>query len=222
MKKLLLLLLPFLLFSYEIDFSKKFTKDLLPDILTANISISIEDSEEKIVIKRLEKFNKEIKKYDKIDKTMGNFNVRPLYQHASKTPTIYAYKGILNYTLETMDAIFMGEFVSLVTSLKNNRDTTISLNNLSWKVKEESYKVTLDALRLEAIIWIEEYSKILSKDINKECKIKNINLTDNYQPHYASSPMLRMDSSFKKEKMLVPEISKQNISINTTYKIECE
>ncbi len=223
MKKYLFLLIPFFLNAYEIDFSKKFTKDLIPNVLGADISIIIEDNKESEVIERLDVFNNKIKEYKKVEKQLGSFNVRPQYQRSSNSPKIYGYKGTLNYKIETTDALLMGEFISLITSLKENRDTSVSLNNLSWRVKDDSYNVIIDLLRLESINWIENYAKNLSTDLNKSCKVKSINLQNNILHTYRqSAASLRLDSSLKKENVPVPEVSQQKISIISNYKLECK
>lgn len=69
MKKLLILLFPIFIFAYEIDFNKTFSRDLMPNVLSANISITIEDKKERLVINRLNIFDKEIKKYKKVEKS---------------------------------------------------------------------------------------------------------------------------------------------------------
>lgn len=223
MKRFLVLLLPFLLSAYEINFSKKFTKDLIPNVLGADISVIIEDKKEKTVIERLEVFNTAIKEYKKVEKQLGTFNIRPQYQRTSNSPKIYGYIGTLNYKIETTDALNMGEFISLLTSLKDNRDTSVSLNNLSWRVKDDSYNVILDLLRLESINWVENYAKVLSADLKKECKVQSINLLNNLL-HTYREPMavLKLDSSLQRENVPVPEISQQKIFITTDYKMECK
>jgi predicted secreted protein len=223
MKKYLFLLIPFLLNAYEINFSKKFTKDLIPNILGADISIIVEEKKEKEVIERLDIFNNKIKEYKKVEKQLGSFNVRPQYQRSSNSPKIYGYKGTLNYKIETADALYMGEFISMITSLKEDRDTSVSLNNLSWRVKDDSYNVILDLLRLESIEWVENYAKNLSADLNRTCSVKEIDLRNNILHTYRESvASLRIDSSLQKENVPVPEVSQQKISITTNYKLECK
>ncbi|PLY10832.1 MAG: hypothetical protein C0626_04160 [Arcobacter sp.] len=223
MKKYLFLLIPFLLNAYEINFSKKFTKDLIPNILGADISIIVEDKKEKEVIERLDIFNNKIKEYNKVEKQLGSFNVRPQYQRSSNSPKIYGYKGTLNYKIETTDALNMGEFISMITSLKEDRDTSVSLNNLSWRVKDDSYNVILDLLRLESIEWVENYAKNLSADLNRTCSVKVVDLQNNILHTYREAvASLRIDSSLKRENVPVPEVSQQKISITTNYKLECK
>lgn len=223
MKKYLFLLIPFLLNAYEINFSKKFTKDLIPNVLGADISVIIEDKKESEVIERLDVFNNEIKKYKKVEKQLGSFNVRPQYQRSSNTPKIYGYIGTLNYKIETTDALNMGEFISMITSLKENRDTSVSLNNLSWRVSDDSYNVILDLLRLESINWVEDYTKNLSTDLKKVCEVKAVDLQNNiFHTYRESTATLRLDSSLKRENVPVPEVSQQKITITTNYKLECK
>ncbi|WP_419763571.1 MAG: SIMPL domain-containing protein [Arcobacter sp.] len=223
MKKYLFLLIPFILNAYEINFSKKFTKDLIPNILGADISIIVEDKREKEVIERLDIFNNKIKEYNKVEKQLGTFNIRPQYQRSSNSPKIYGYKGTLNYKVETTDALNMGEFISMITSLKEDRDTSVSLNNLSWRVKDDSYNVILDLLRLESIEWVENYAKNLSADLNRTCSVKVVDLRNNILHTYRqSAASLRLDSSLKRENVPVPEVSQQKISITTNYKLECK
>jgi hypothetical protein len=117
----------------------------------------------------------------------------------------------------------MGEFISMITSLKEDRDTSVSLNNLSWRVKDDSYNVILDLLRLESIEWVENYAKNLSADLNRTCSVKEIDLRNNILHTYRESvASLRIDSSLQKENVPVPEVSQQKISITTNYKLECK
>lgn len=221
MKKFLLLLLPVLMFSYEINFNKTFSKDVMPDILSANISVSIEDDEERVVIKRLKVFNKEIKAYKKVEKELGRFNVRPIYQHSSNSPLIKGYKGTLSYKISSKDALFIGEFVEKITSLKTNRDTTVSLNNLSWRVKKETLSVINDLLRLEAITWAENYVKTLSSDLNRECVVKSIDFNNSFRPSYTKAVRLS-NMSKSNEGVVVPEMAQENKKLNTNFKVECK
>ena len=56
------LLLPILGFSYELNFNKSFTKVVNPDLLTTNITISVEKKDENKVNGEIEKFNDFLKK----------------------------------------------------------------------------------------------------------------------------------------------------------------
>lgn len=216
MKKSILLFIPAFLFSYDVEFTKTFSKDLIPDILSTNFSVSIEDDKEKKVLTRLEKFNDAIKKYDKVEKKLGRFNISPVYQHSSHTPVIKGYRGTISYHIKSIDGIFIADFVEKITDLKDNRDTSVSLSDLSWKVKESTYDVTMDILRLEAINWAENYTKILSKDINKDCMLKSINFSNN--GFIQNNQIVALRSA----EMIMPEKSEESIKLTANYKMECK
>ncbi|MGB9801811.1 MAG: hypothetical protein ACPLSX_02510, partial [Arcobacter sp.] len=73
------------------------------------------------------------------------------------------------------------------------------------------------------INWVENYAKVLSNDLHKECNIKNIRLENNIMHTYrAQMTSMKLSSSLKKEDVPVPEVSHQKLSIITNYKLECK
>ena len=218
----LLLVLPIIAFSFEIEFNKKFSHDLPHDTLSAFIKVTISDDNEIIVSNRLEVFNQKIKSYDKVEKRLGYYTIRPKYKHSKNTPRISSYFGELRYKVDARKARYMDEFISEITLLKKNRDTTVSVDNLSWSVREDTFNVSLDLLRLEAINWGEQYVKNLSNDINKDCKLKSIiiNRIDQYSEVENKDIYSTTDISYKKIPVL--EANQEKIKINPNYIMECK
>ncbi len=218
----LLFLLPIFAFSFEVEFNKKFFHELPHDTLTTTLLVTITDDSEIKVGDRLEVFNKKIKSYDKVERKLGNYNIRPKYKYSSNKPKIIGYVGELRYKVNSRKARFMDEFVSEITKLKENRDTSIAVNNLSWTVREDTYNVALDLLRLEAINWIEDYSKNLSSDIGKECTIKNITINTINQMTAYRNKAIYANSSISKKVIAVPEANQEQIKINPRYVLDCK
>ena len=217
------LLLPVTLFSFEVEFNKQFSKELMADTLSANLIIRIDSSKEKDISKRLTKFNEEIKDYDEVEKKLGNFTIRPNYKYSStNTPKITGYIGELRYVIHSTNAKSINELITNINELKEKRDTSISVSGLSWKVKDSTYNVALDILRLEAISWAQVYSSNLSKDLQKRCSVKNIRINShrNIRPMRANFSAEAM--SLKKQSIPVPQSNRQKISINPTYILECK
>lgn len=222
-KSLLALALPMSLMSFEVDFNKKFTKELMADTLSTVIIIRIESGQEKDISTRLTKFNEHIKKNKQVEKKLGSFTIRPSYKYSSThTPKIVGYIGELRYTINSTKAKKINNFISEINELKEERDTSITVSNLSWKVKDDTYNVALDILRLEAITWAEVYAKNLSNDINKKCAVKNIHVNShrNSMPMRSNYAMEAMASA--KSSVPVPQANRQKISINSSYKLECK
>jgi len=222
MRFLTLLLIPIFAFSFDVKFNKKFSKELSHDTLTTYLTITIIDDTEIKVGEKLEIFNKKIKSYDKVERKLGKFNIRPKYKYSSNTPKIVGYLGELRYQVNSRKARFMDEFISEVTKLKKNRDTSISVNNLSWAVKEDTYNITLDLLRLEAITWGQRYAKILSSDIDRNCKIKEINISTTNQIMRMQNREVYANASISNKSIPIPEANQEKIKINPSYILECE
>ncbi len=221
MKILKLLIIPIVAFSFEFEFNKKFYQKLSHDVLSTSLSIIIINDTEQLVNNKLEVFNNKIKSFNKVEKRLEGFNIRPKYRHSNNTPKIIGYVGELRYKINSHKAKFMNEFITEITNLKKNRDTTVSIDNPSWKVRESTYNVTFDLLRLEAINWAERYSRNLSNDINKKCEIKKIDID-------ISSKILKFNEhitygNFSKDKTVsIPKVNKEEIVINPKYLMECK
>lgn len=223
-KSTALLVFPVALFSFEVNFNKEFTKELMPDILSSDLTIRIESDNEGKISKRLTKFNEFIKEDRKVEKKLGNYTVRPNYKYSSNnTPKIIGYVGELRYKVSSDDAKAVNSFITSVNKLKNSRDTSIIVSQLSWKVKDSTYNVALDILRLEAISWGETYAKNLSEDLQKKCQLKQVNLNGQNQPVYTKSlrTEVAMDNR-NRSSVTVPQANHQKIAINPNYTMECK
>ncbi len=210
-------------FAYDINFSKNFSKKLMPDILSTNLSIRIEGKNEQEISNKLAIFNKEIKENKVLDKKLGSYNVRPNFKYSSNnSPKITGYVGELRYKIESNNAKDINTFITSINTLKKSRSTSISVSGLSWKVKDDTYNVALDILRLESIYWIETYVNNLSKDLNKKCEVKNINISAFNRPvSYAMSRNFQ-GSEMISDSIPVPQANNQKISIHPIYKVDCK
>ena len=219
MKKIYLLALPALLFSFEINFNKKFSQSLIQDTLTTNLSVVVNDENEKKINTILEKFNKKIKESNKVEKDLGSLSIRPVYRSSSNVPKITGYRGELRYKVNADKARKINNFISELIELKDDRDTNIIINNLRWTVKEEEYIKAQDELRLSSIIWVSNYTKELSSTFNKDCSVKNINIhTNSYRPLAKMS----FNSESANTKIAVPQSNKEEVSITPSFTLECK
>jgi len=218
----LILLLPVFLFSFELEFNKKFSQALPHDILRTHLIITITDDSEKEVDSRLNKFNELIKEYDKVEKKLGIFNIRPKFRHAGSTPIVIGYIGKLVYKVESNKALYMDEFISQITELKKFRDTTVSISNLSWTVRESTYNVTLDLLRLNAINWAQRYIGNLSNDLKKTCNLKNISIEKNLSGLALANRSFNEDINSTTSGLTVPQANPEIIEINPKFVMECK
>ena len=217
--------LPLALNAFELNFSKSFTKELMPDTLVTNITIRIDSKDEQSISNRLNLFNEEIKRHKAVEKKLGSYNIRPNFKYSStNAPKIVGYTGELKYRVNSDAPKLVEEFIVDLNEMKKSRDTSILVSGLTWRVKDDTYNVALDILRLDAINWANTYSKNLSKDLNLKCEVKKVNIGSYNSPMYRQPLAARAFSSSAKmeEAVPVPEANHQKVTINPNYVMECK
>lgn len=225
-KKLLIttLLLPILGFSYELNFSKSFSKVLNSDLLSTSVNISIENKDEKVVNSQIEKYNKFIKENKTVSIKNSNYNLSPQYEYVKDKRNLKGYVGDSRFTVQSKDAQKINTFLNEIVSLKANdkaSDLKLDISNLAWEISEELQNQSYDELRLESLIWIETYAKELSSKITKKCEIKNVNILDSNEHFQAKTRMVSMAmDSINSD--ITPLNSEQNTSINTNFILDCK
>lgn len=222
MKFVYLLILPVFLFSFELKFNKKFQHELSHDTLSTFVTVGIEDETEKTVRERLDIYDKRIKAFDKVEKKFDELDIRPKYRNASSTPKVIGYYGELRYQIDTSKAIYMDQFIAGITKQKRNRDTSITVSDLSWSVREDTYNVTLDLLRLEALNWGINYSNNLSVDVKKECILKDVDIQKVNQLMELNVRKYYSNETASTKSVPVPEAKQEKIVIYANYIMECK
>ena len=221
-----LLLIPILGFSYEVNFNKSFSKIVNPDLLTTNISISVEKKDESKINSEIERFNDFFKKTNDVILKNGSFTLSPKYKYHDNKQEFIGYFGNLRYIIESKNAKDLNDFIDKLISIKESvksEEVKLNISNISWKTSDDLQNKSLDALRLEAIHWVDSYSKSLSTQVSKYCEISKINIFESISGNvtYARAEM----SSFGVSKMaadVAPISNEQNITINPNFVLECK
>ena len=220
------LLLPILGFSYELNFNKSFTKVVNPDLLTTNITISVEKKDENKVNSEIEKFNDFLKKTTDVTLKNGSFTLSPKYKYHDNKQEFLGYVGNLRYTAESKNAKDLNGFMDKLISIKENiksEEVKLNIANISWNISDNLQNKSFDELRLEAINWIDNYAKTLSSQVSKYCEVSKINIfeTNTGNVVYARAEMASLSMS-KMAADVAPISSEQNITINPNFILECK
>ncbi len=221
MKLPLLLSLPALIFGFELNFTKEFSKVLLPDELTSNIKVVVQNEEEKEVISSLNQYNRFLKKYDEIDKSNVSMSITPKYLYKNGQSIFMGYNGILNYTVSTKESSKMKEFLENFYTIKEENTTSLLMPTLQWKINDKVYEEQLDSLRIEAIIWGNNYSAELSRKMNKRCSLKNVTINGNFGRPMMYTNESRVLKSNKVEMPIVEQVN-ETITITPNFTLECQ
>ncbi len=220
-KSILLILyfvLPVSLFSYELNFNKKFSKKVSADVISSFINITVEDKEEDNINEKIEVFNTFIEENTNIIKKNGNFSLTPKYKYYNKKQEFVGYIGSLRYGLESKDAISINGFINELISMKNKFNSTkikVNISSVSWNISQKLYDDSLDDLRLDAITWIKFYATNLSK----QCVVKKIDV------NYIGNNIMRKSMGrtlMTNYAEVAPIQGEKQISINPRYTLECK
>ncbi len=212
---IILVLFSLSLFAVNINFSKPFELELKPNILQAQISISVIQSSEKKVSMLLGKFSDFINNEKEIDKKGGNYNIYPQYNYENNQRYKSDYIGTINYNISSASSEKLNLFLTKLYEKKIDNRTNINTNSLRWIVSEELKVGQIDKLRLDAILWSDVYAKELSVSLSKVCEVVKISFSnvDNFYP----APMREMKSSAP-----IPTQDLQKITIRPTFELECK
>lgn len=221
-----LCLLPVLSFSYELNFNKSFSKVVNPDLLTTTITVSVEKKDENKVNAEIEKFNDLIKKTNNVTLKNGSFTLSPKYKYYDNKQEFIGYVGNLRYSAESKNAKELNSFMDSLTSLKDSiksDDVKLNISNVAWNISDDLQNKSFDALRFEAITWIDSYAKTLSGQVAKFCEVSKINIFESNTGNvvYARAEMA-YSTMAKSVANVAPISSEQNITINPNFILECK
>lgn len=220
----LLLIVPIFALSYELNFNNSFSKSLNPDILSSTVNISVTRENEKNANIEIEKFNDFLKNTKNITLKNTNYNLTPKYEYIENKPYFKGFVASINFVVESKESSIINSFLSDLLAFKDSQkksDIKINISNLSWEVSEKLQNKIIDNLRLESILWIEDYAKEISKKSSKKCEIKSVII--NEDGNYNFSRVKAVSFSTNSENMDISPIrSEQNIKINTNYILDCK
>ena len=218
------LILPFILYGFDINFGKKFTEEIVPNKLSTKIVITIDKDREDKLSPILNRFNIFISQEKDIEKKDGQFFIEPRYTYNGGKSKIIGYSGILKYSIYSTNDKNMNSFLKALLNLKKNKDISISISSLKWIVDDSKNEKVLASLRLKSILFGKKYASEISVKIDNFCVLKNINITSHsFRPFYnISTHGVKMSSSINESNIPVPQANKNSLSIEVNYILECK
>ncbi len=225
MKHILILTLALVtLNAYEIRFDKSFEKSILPDVLSTQISIESDKEKETEVKNELDKFGEFFKSLKHIKLKHGNFSINPKYAYEKDKAKCIGYYGTLNYKVKAKTAKDMNEFIKNFLDFKEKTNPKIKtkLSHIHWEIGKKPYQEAVENLRIEALLWANKYAKKLSATLKSTCRLKKAIFSK--APLYQSRNDVRVFAVKKFTSQVNTYLvkSKEDISINPNFTIECE
>ncbi len=212
----ILILFSLSLSAVNIKFSKPFEQELKPNLLQAQISITVIQSSEKKVSGLLGKFSSFINDQTEIEKKGGNYNIYPQYNYENNQRYKSDYIGTINYNISSPFSEKLNLFLASLYEKKSDNRTSINTNSLRWIMSKEIKEGKVDKLRLDAILWSDIYAKELSTTLSKVCEVVKISFGN--IDNFFSSEMTDIATSSAP----IPTQDLQKITINPTFELECK
>ena len=230
MKYLLsLFVLSSVLFGYNIEFAKKFSKEISNDEITSYISVYSKHKLQKKAIYNLSKYKSLMEKNKDIKKLNIKQNTYPEYRYEKTTNrrVLEGYKATLAYTISSDEPTKISEYIEDLLKIKKyGEDIQVTFSNLTYGVSKKKKAEIEDALRLDAIVWGKYHAMDLSVKVGQKCQPKEIIINPNsymrpMQSTYRAlgKSAMAMESSID---VSMPTPSDTSISIDALFKFDCK
>ena len=207
------------LFGYEVEMQKRFTKEIMPNKLTAVVSISTQQKTLEDVLTKLEAYSKFIKSQKDVDISDNGFHTSPDYRYDKNKRTKIGYRGSINYKVTSNDKKSIESFLNLL-SHEEKEGIDLYLSSRKWSIDPKDLQNVKETLQIEAIEWAKKYAKKLSKKLDDRCKIEKITLgnVSGVNPYRVMSA--RADSQSKE--LPLAEKTKQKITLRAQIQYKCK
>lgn len=225
----ILMVLSSVIFGYEIEFQKKFSKEISNDEITSYISIYSKHKMQKKAIYGLSKYKTFMEKTKDIKKLNIKQNTYPEYRYEKQTNkrVLEGYKATLTYTISSDSPTKISEYIEELLKIKKYGEAIqVTFSNLTYQVSKKKKEATEDALRLEAIVWGKYHGMDLSVKVGQKCEVHNIIINPNsyIRPMHTTYRTLGKSAMAMESNIDVsmPTPSDTNISINSLFKFQCK
>ncbi len=150
-------------------------RDLSPDILNMNFSMTAKAQKESDVINILGSVDKLIRNL-KVDYTGGSYSVyKDCWWEKNKLKCV-GYKGDLSYSFKLKDSKEQNKILESVEEIKEQygEKITYTVSNPQWIITEKKYKETENILKVEIIDTAMDFAKKVGEKLGRQCSISNI------------------------------------------------
>jgi predicted secreted protein len=180
------------LWGMQIQFDKKFTDSVNPDLVQTAIIATASGQDEQSVSQILQRVSVFIDGYSQVKKSGGNLQITPEYNYEQGQKILQGYNGRLAYeiTAEEFDSVE----VFLQDLLSQKEEESITVRGLGYTLSKEKRQNRMEKLRFQAILWGISYAKNLSSKIYQQCKVDKIDFEKQ------KGPVLLRSSTAQKQK----------------------
>ncbi|MCX8033875.1 MAG: SIMPL domain-containing protein [Thermodesulfovibrio sp.] len=199
-------------------------KEISPDILNVNLSITAKAQKEAEVINILGAIDKSIRAL-KSDYTGGSYSVYKNCWWEKNKWKCSGYKGDLSYSFRLKDPKEQNKILEAAEEIKEKYSEMMeyTVSNPQWIVTEKKYKEIENTLKIEIIDTALDFAKKLGEKIVRQCFIANIDY--DIKRFYRESPVIYKSaiSDATERAIEAPEPKKEDkaVTVKAQIKFAC-
>lgn len=150
-------------------------RDIQPDVLNMNLSVSVKTQKESEAINILGAVDRAVRALS-IDYSGGSYSVYKNCWWEKGKLKCSGYKGDLQYIFKLKDPKEQNRILEAIEGIKDRYGEVLSytVSNPQWIVTEKKFREMENSLKLEIIDSAIEFAKKVGEKIGRKCSISNI------------------------------------------------
>lgn len=199
-------------------------KELIPDILLLNFKASIFTQKEVEAINGLGDIDKALRQLN-LEYKGGRYTIYQNCWWEGDKRKCSGYIGSISYTFLLNNYSDQNRIFDVMDKFKEKYGEKVKfeIQEPEWSISKKRRKVTEEELRLLIVESAKDFSKMISKSLEKSCEIVNIDFTTIsipvYRPFY-----LKTTETIEKRAIDAPEPKRdeQSVGIKASVKLRCK
>lgn len=198
-------------------------RELFPDVLNLNISLTAKASKEADVINILGEVDRVVRDLG-FDYSGGTYHVTKNCIWEKDKLRCSGYKGELSYTFRLKDPNGQNRVIETVSRFKDRYGEKVSytISNPFWSIDRKRQKEVVNILRIELIKKAQDFAGEVSKALKGPCSVSRVDF-DTVLPHKVYPPIrgaeLAVTGSVEAPQ---PKAEEQTVSVRARVELVCE
>lgn len=194
-------------------------KELMPDILSLNLSCSAKADREAEVLNMLGHVDRTLRAL-KFDYSGGSFSVYKNCWWEKDSRKCVGYKGDVNYLFRLKDAKEQNKIIETVDEIKEKygEKLSYSVSSPQWSISEKKFRESEEELKLRIIDSVKEFLKTVSGRLGRSCSISEINY-DIRRPFFEQPYMLKAATMRDAQAIEAPEPKKEERTVSVRAQV---
>lgn len=195
-------------------------KELVPDTLSFNLSVSVKADREAEVLNILGVVDKSLRGL-KFDYSGGSYSVYKYCWWEKDRRKCVGYKGDVNYQFRLKEAKEQNKILETVDEIKEKygEKLSFSVSSPQWSISEKKFREAEEELKLRIIDSAKDFLKTVSSRLGRICTLSEINY-DIRRPFFEQPYMLKVAPMREAQAIEAPEPKREERALSVRAQIK--